>query len=233
MAIGCPMSHRGWIIAHWLAAIRRQETLADEVTIVAVGDLTDPMFAVLQSDLLDTEYTFERIHVDENRKGDHREWSLDRYQHMAKLRNCLLDQVRRIAPDYFVSVDSDILLHPHALTSALDALSTTGADAMGLACYLEPSGTRTTNAATFTFENLFQRIPVTGGVVRAEILMAAKVLTPNAYAHNYQTDIHGEDVGLARTWRDAGVKAFWDSRVVNKHVMSEAALSRVDQRVGY
>lgn len=171
------------------------------------------------------------IEVVEGRETDRRSWVPDRVEHMVTLRNLLLADVRGYRPEYFLSLDSDVLLHPDGIRTLIDAIGQ-GWDAVGGKCYLSP-GRECPNYAVLHREKVLHRPDAEGGLFPVDVLMAVKLMSPAAYAVNYTAAKSGEDEGWSTNCRNVGLKLAWDSRVVNKHVMQKEHLDRFDKRVGF
>jgi hypothetical protein len=233
--VGCPVSGRNWILPTWL-----QHTLA------AFDGRTQPefLFIVPESDqetldLLESWKERVTVHIvtvdDTPREEDQdRHWNRPRYEQMVELRNILLQEVRKLQPEFFLSLDSDILLHPDAVISALQTMQRTQADAVGLKCYLSVSGKLHPNAGLWNdkqkdrYYRYDQDRPY-----EVDILMAIKLMTPRAYNVDYTYHRHGEDLGWSAEANKKGLLFVWDGTYCNKHVMNKDMLHSVDRRVGW
>ena len=216
--VGCPVRDRAWILSDWFDHVR--------VAVDKVGSL-DLAFAFIGDPRTDVE-TFEVIgaqpepgHVvpfaEEGMPTPHA-WGIDRYHHMVELRNHLLSRVRVLEPDYYWSLDSDILAHPDVLVSTLDALdSHPQYAAMGQRCYMATNDWCTSCAQLTPLGGLVrERVE---GVIGVDVIMAAKVMTPAAYRIDYVVHPQGEDIGWSIAAREAGLRLGWDGRVTSRHVM--------------
>lgn len=225
MIVGCPVRAREWILPQWadhiLEAVARAGQEIQWAFVVPEADLaTRAVIAGLPGDafvVLTPEPVGEDI----------RQWhNVELYHHMTALRNSLLGVIREQAPDYFWSVDSDILMHPDSLTSALGLMSQF--DAVGSKCYLGEVMTGRGDERRMGFVNFAQWHPGAGGLVRfdpgpgaqvrTEIIMAAKLMSPRAYAIDYSFHYQGEDVGYSLACKAAGLKLGWDGAVESRHV---------------
>jgi hypothetical protein len=164
------------------------------------------------------------------RSADQRDWGPDRYEQMVELRNRLLGRVRQLAPSWFLSLDSDILLHPQTLTNLLE--STERFDAVGGRTYMTPGDTTCPSWGTVTHSGGLRRSDAEG-VFPIQVIMAIKLMSPAAYDVDYEYHAHGEDLGWAAACRRRGLRLGVDARVANKHVMSPAMLERTDPRCGF
>jgi hypothetical protein len=163
------------------------------------------------------------------RGGDVRDWRPERYRQMVELRNLLLGAVRDQAPDVFLSLDSDILLHADQLTLMFETLQ--GYDAVGGRCYMTTAGTRFPSWGRL-YNGMLQRYDATG-TFQVDVIMAIKLMSPAAYHVDYTFDLQGEDVGWSRNAVSAGLRLGWDGRVAAKHVLAPHLLTARDARVGF
>jgi hypothetical protein len=229
--IGCPVSDRSWILPKWFDHV---EKACEKIEVVP-----QYVFVVGNEDKdLDYVTSKSRTHVkviNENKREDIRYWNHSRYSYMAMIRNELLSSVREYAPDFFLSLDSDILLHEDALLSAFDALEKhPDAWACGLKCYMSVGGIVHPSMglwidaeATRFYRNNSDDIST------VDIIMAAKLMKPEAYNIDYKWHSNGEDLGWCQSVKAAGGKFIWDGRVCNKHVMGKKFLDGIDKRVGF
>jgi hypothetical protein len=82
--------------------------------------------------------------------------------------------------------------------------------------------------------------PDENGVIPVDVIMAIKLLTPQALAVNYIFDQDGEDVGWSRAATAQGLKLAFDGRVCSRHVMHQRDRDTgklwseiIDPRCGY
>lgn len=229
LLIGCPIYKRAWIVDRWykhaVAAARKAQV---KPSFVLVGDpISDaPTFNALDQV---NNHSVTVLPEYEGHSGL-RDWNPKRYQRMVYLRNRLLGVVRSEGPDYFLSLDSDILLHPDAITALLAA--TDRFDAVGGKCYMTSTGVHCPSYAKLPRNGGFHRTE-SEGTFAVDVIMAIKLMSPKAYNVDYQTDHHGEDTGWSKAARLAGVKLGWAGSVVSKHVMAPESLDKVDKRVGF
>lgn len=229
LLIGCPVYARDWIIERWLehieAAALRAGVQADVLLLGPQGDLT---FASgrrvarrlgLRLDVVDSGEEPKSTGVAE--VGPWRTWSNGRLAHMVRVRNQLLEAVRRIAPQYFLSLDSDVLLHESSISNMLDTVSTSSFSAVGGKTYLTPAGDHAPSYAVIDESGLLVR-PSTNAVRQVDVLMAVKLMTPAAYSVDYEFDRRGEDVGWSLACARKGHLLGWDGRVTSEHVMVPA-----------
>jgi len=235
ITVGCPIKNRAWIITPWFQYV--------DVAFAKAG--IEPHFLFVCGPSLDDTETLlngliegrsgQIIVTDEApRQGNRREWNHLRYDHMVVVRNQLLEAVRIEKSDYFLSVDSDILLHEDLLVNLLESIQENPWDAVGGKVYLSEAGRACSSwsKALRGARHALER-PDSSGVHDAGILMALKLMTPAAYNVDYSNNPHGEDIGWSEACREAGLKLGFDGRVISKHVMDECRLTQIDKRVGW
>jgi hypothetical protein len=201
------------------------------ITVVVVGDQANDKetFTVLRKEANRWGFLLSVVDVPENLGEYQRDWSLERYAHMAMLRNKLLERVRDLKPDLFWSVDSDILVAELALKGAIEGLERF--DAVGSKTYMTPDGTWCPSFGMLNGGGL-NRWEDTG-CFPVDVIMALKLMTPKAYYINYSTHDQGEDIGWSVNATNFGVKLGWDGSTSSKHVMSKPALGVIDERCGF
>lgn len=237
IVVGCPIRNRAWIFPEWLENVRIAFEIAGETPTWAfdIGldqDGKDDGTCQMVTELLQSEpglrfMTREIQEIPETR----RPWTIERYQGITKARNDLLSLVRLEKPDYFLSVDSDILLHPTALVCLLESIKHRNFDAVAGKAYLGAHRNIVTYAMHHPNGGL-RRIDQ-DGVFPVEIIMALKLMTPAAYNIDYAFNRYGEDIGWSDACRAAGLTLGFDGRVCSKHVMYPEKLHEVDPRVGW
>lgn len=230
--VGCPFSDRRWILDRWVKHVNSamSEAGCDFSFLFVVGDGNQSDVDALKSISNST-----LIKVSESSRADKRQWNSSRYYHMVELRNSLLAGVREISPDLFLSLDSDILLAPEAVSSALDALAKhSDSWAVGLKCFMSPSSVAHPSMGIWANNSCVSfRRKDCSDIATVDIIMAAKLMKPSAYNIDYEFHKNGEDLGWSLNVKGAGGKLIWDGRVTNKHVMSPAFLDTIDKRSGF
>lgn len=231
--IGCPVRSREWVMSHWLMHSSLAADIAGvDIEYVFVMSKEDPTLAVIEKN---ASAPFHVLDSQERVERDERHWNHTRYREMTRLRNWLLAEVRQREPDLFLSLDSDILLHPDALVYLLQSVE--HFDAVGGKCWM----TDTTDACSYiqlVNSHGFHR-PDVRSVIPVDVIMAIKLMTPSALAVDYIFDSDGEDVGWSRQATKAGLKLGFDGRVCSKHVMARlnrngtSRLTTVDNRCGF
>lgn len=232
--MGCPVRRREWIIGEWFDHVEMASVeLGWRPTYAFVGDRNDPTMRIVADRCASQDRRVLFAHVDEDlERPDERNWNGDRFGRMVELRNLLLGLVRVENPDYFLSLDSDILLAPKALEEMVESCRSFAA--VGGATYMTTGGDRHPSCGWIEGQRGFHRKPMEAvGVVRVGVIMAIKLMTPAAYAVDYEMHVQGEDIGWSRACALAGVRLGWDNRSISKHVMEPDHLSVVDTRIGW
>lgn len=236
--VGCPLYRRDWIIGEWLThvedAARRARVVPGYIFAVDPRDPTVPIV-----DRFCERHERKLVHVwceePSLDRPDAHVWNPARYARMVYLRNELLAGVRKHAPVWFLSLDSDILLHADALTNLLETARERGFDAVATKVYLSETGRECPNYSMTRHprgRGGFHR-PDSEGVFRVDILMAATLMSPVAYGVDYEPHYYGEDIGWSLACGRNDVLLGWDGRVVSKHVMVRTELDAVDKRCGF
>lgn len=237
IVVGCPVKDRAWIIEPWfdhlVAALFASPASAlmqmGQVQLVFVGDPhTDrATFSLIDRCCLRYSLSRDVIEIDEAPLPYHRVWNTDRYHHMVELRNMLLTHVRTYEPTMFWSVDSDVLMHPESLRSAMNALERF--DAVGSKIYMTPNSTACPSFAMKQNGGLLRWDD--SGCFPVDIIMGVKLMSPMAYAVDYVHHIQGEDIGWSERAQLAGCKLGWDGTYTSRHVMAPEYLNQPDDRV--
>jgi cellulose synthase/poly-beta-1,6-N-acetylglucosamine synthase-like glycosyltransferase len=231
LLIGAPVLRREWIIERWLDHVALAMSKVDlDYSLIFVGGEDDPTFKVISDWCNESGISAVASIVEEPRPVDKRYWDEQRFYRMIEIRNHLLSRVREMSPDYFLSLDSDILIHQDLITNLYE--SAQNFDAVGGKCYMTRKGRVAPSYGAFGRANIMRR-PEAEGVFRVDVIMAIKMMTPKAYNVDYSFDVRGEDIGWSKDAVRAGCLLGWDGRVVSKHVMEKEDLDRIDDRCGY
>ena len=145
---------------------------------------------------------------------------------MVSLRNSLLQTVRDIQPDYYFSLDSDILLTNPNTIELLIAHIKSGADAVNPLMFMTPIGTlypsvmdwRQDDPSKAYRKEKYQL----GTYFQSDVIMAAKMMSKDVYNNiSYSVHQQGEDVGWSLSCKQADFKLYCASYIYAPHVMSE------------
>jgi hypothetical protein len=232
IVVGCPVRDRAWCLPTWFEHIEAACEAAGETPhYLFVGDPNQDVasFRAIEEGVHLHQRNMTILGLNEIYQPYKRVWNLDRFSHMVLLRNTLLERVRHMRPEHYWSVDSDILVAKDTLTSALEARDRF--DAVGSRCYMTPKGTFAPSYAMLNGGGLVR--PDSKGCHKVDVIMAVKLMNPDAYNVDYEVHRQGEDIGWSISARKHGVKLGWDGRTVSKHLTTEASLDKVDDRVGF
>lgn len=226
------MRDRAWVLPTWFDYVERAfERLGEKpLYTFAIGssdDRTAEIIAERAPDAL-VSYTEEAPIASTSTR-----WTIERFHDLVAARNQLLINVRALGPSLFLSLDSDILLNVDTLPSLLHTVRMHNDwAAVGGKLYMTPTGKHTPSYAFNKPAGGLVR-EESEGCFRVEILMALKLMHPEAYYVDYRHSEKGEDVAWSLDCAKAGLKLGWDGAVPNKHVMLPRQLHEIDPRVGY
>lgn len=227
LLVGCPVAHRDWVLPKWFDHVEAAcEVAGVEPEFVFVCDRRDPSWACIE--MLAPMATM--VSCITKRGNDDRRWNSKRYLEMAALRNDLLRAARDAQAEMFLSLDSDILLHPAQIAMMLESLERF--DAVGGRCYMTKQGVKFPSYAQLGRSGGLLR-PDRVGVFEVDVIMAIKLMGKAAMYVHYQVDPQGEDIGWSKACHEYGLKLGWDGRVAAKHVMAPHMLDTFDTRVGF
>lgn len=234
---GCPATGREWVIRHWVTHLRRAAEYAEQSLYIycLVPEFDEKTARAVQEacDSNEVELFLER--VEEPVRQDRRDWYLEgRYDHMAFLRNMMLGTIRLLEPDFFLSIDSDILIGKKVIANLLTG--TSEFSAIGGKVFLSPSSRawedHIVNFAKFNSQMNLIRSNANGRFA-VDVLMALKLMTHDAYWVDYASHPQGEDIGWSLNAKEAGLRLGWDGSIASKHLMCPEDLHRIDERVGW
>lgn len=196
------------------------------VFVVPYGDETTPIIKNRSPDAL-------IIETGEDPTYERNWYNTDRYKEMVQVRNILLRAVRRMQPDFFLSVDSDILLHKDAITDMINVARESKVDAVCGPVFLDQMDRRFTNAAVMKARGGFTRVKH-GSRAMVDVIMALKLMDIGAYNIDYSFSPFGEDFGWSADVKKSGLSmVYCGDKQPNKHVMKKEWLDVVDKRCGY
>lgn len=225
--IGCPVKERDWILPLWTEYVKAASATYNVEFLFVAEEEDQPTFDMLNA-------LGKVIQTKETRPYTRNWANKNRLKTMVEVRNLLLSEVRNIGPDYFLSLDSDILLHPDTIDNLIETISV--ADNIGVVgglTYLDQRDHRITNIANINPRTRALQRVKSPGIHEVDVVMAIKMMSPESYKVDYQYDLRGEDIGWCNAVRESGVKIFCDGRVASKHVMMPKYIDKIDERVGF
>lgn len=224
------MCGRGWILRDWFDRLANQDAIpAKEMGVVFhVGPSNDDTV-----EIIDEEDRFAFIECLTDDSDGHvesgRTWNMARYDHMAKMRNELLELARGYSPDFYLSCDTDMLLPSNTLAVLLQEFG----QFAGIApcTFMTPMGTGKgiTNGMEGT-QRRFVANPVTEPIYAC---FGTVLMTPELMKVPYEMHGLGEDLGWAKNVHMARLRLAITGKVLVKHVMHPDHLLLVDDRVGF
>lgn len=239
LIIGCPIYDRSWIFPYWISLIEKQSVPLNDIGFVFVASKEDVETVSLlekwkslhpEVKLFDIIYP-ENVNHFSHPEGQ-RHWTISKYENMVNLRNCLLKKVREYQPDYFFSLDSDILITNPSTLELLMAHIKDGADAVNTLMFMTPIGVRFPSVMKWLDQERIRayrdsEFPL-GTYFQSDIIMAAKMMSKEVY-NNVDYSIHqqGEDLGWSSNCAENGYKLYCASYIYAIHVMSRAMLGDV------
>lgn len=227
--VGAPVFRREWMLDQWFDHVRESMEFAGvkNYSFAFVGDLRDPSFEVIGEQ---PEKTYIKNYREPSVAPMERTWNHPRYHKMVELRNILLEVPRQVNPDYFLSLDTDILLHMECVTNLIETADMY--DAVGGKVYMTKTGNHYPSWAKIDRFNNLQRSECVG-VVKVDAIMALKLMSPNAYRTDYKFHKQGEDIGWSLNVRKQGMTIGFDGRIASKHIMEPNMLDKFDKRCGF
>lgn len=231
LLIGCPIQRREWIVEEWWNhAVAAARKVTDDFGFIFVIDPEDPTHEKIRKMADRDRVSTFFVQIEEEDREDKRNWSVDRHEKMVWLRNLLLHWVRRIGPNWFLSLDSDILLEEDGILVLMNEID--NYDAVGGKAFLQPTGV---GCPTY---GIWKGPPENGRYTRqnrdytckVDVLMAIKLMNPTAYNVDYSYARQGEDIGWSiNCWRE-GLSFGWVGELANRHIMKRKMLGAEDVR---
>lgn len=222
--IGCPLRNRAWVLPRYLACLEKLDKKSNQQQYCFISnDCSDHSPQILAE--------FARRHSGEVRlieknyasPGGHRRGQYN-LEHLAELRNLLLDAFLESDCDYLFSLDSDILVPAHTLTQLLaddgdivSALVCNGHEVGDTDIYniLERSSDGSyRHMRNFPRDRVFP-VDCSG----AAYLIKRTVIASGV---RYASQGGGEDIAFCEAARSRGFNILCDGRVECIHLMQES-----------
>lgn len=233
LMIGTPMYKRGWILPHWIRCLLNQSVSFKDIGFVfeVSPDDTETIESLKAWKRIDKNIPYFEIKVRDDiphfeHENNGRQWTISKYLNMVSLRNSLLQTVRDVQPDYYLSLDSDILLTNPNTIELLIAHIKSGADAVNPLMFMTPFGTMYPSVMNWRIdiptkayrEEKYQL----GTYFQSDVIMAAKMMSKDVYNNiDYVVHEQGEDVGWSLSCKQQGFKLYSASYIYAPHIMSE------------
>lgn len=235
--IGCPIYKRDWIFPLWAAAIEMQSIPLSDIGFIFETSPNDESTVSLVNKWLSIHPEIPFAEVKERADIPHfqheensRQWTMSKYHNMVNLRNSLLNTVRQIQPDYYFSLDSDIIIkHPSTIELLINHVNE-GADAVSPLMFMTPIGTQYPSVMNW-IENDSDRAyrkesyPL-GTYFKSDIIMAAKMMSKKTYnLIDYSFHIQGEDLGWSLNAKKHNLDLYCASYIYAPHIMGKDSLN--------
>ena len=238
LIIGCPIYKREWIFRYWAHCISSQSIPLSEIGFIFETSPDDSVTLDLltrwraghpEIPLLDIIQRPDLPHFEHEKNS--RQWTMSKYHNMVNLRNSILSRVREIKPDYYFSLDSDILITNFSTLELLMAHIDDGADAVNTLMFMTPVGTQFPSVMTWKEDEQGRafresQYPL-GSFFKSDIIMAAKMMSKQVYENvDYQFHLQGEDLGWSLDAKKKGYDLFCASYIYTPHIMHEEMLQQ-------
>lgn len=233
LVIGCPIYKRMWILPDWIRCLILQSVSMKDIGFIfeVSPDDTETIASLEAWRKYDKRIPHFSIKVREDiphfeHENNGRQWTISKYVNMVSLRNSILDSVREIEPDYYFSLDSDILLVNPNTIELLIAHIKSGADAVNPLMFMTPFGTMYPSVMTWREDipdKAYRKEEYDlGNYFKADVIMAAKMMSKKVY-QNVSYDVHeqGEDVGWSLNCKKNNFNLYCASYIYAPHIMSE------------
>lgn len=235
LIIACPIYKRDWILPHWVRCILKQSVSMSNIGFVFEVDPNDSSTIISLNTwkridknipLFDIVERSDIPHFEHQNNG--RQWTLSKYHNMINMRNSILSKVREYQPDYYFSLDSDVLIENPNTIELLIAHINEGADAVSPLMYMTPVGTNFPSVMSWREDwkaSRDQNYPI-GTYFQSDVIMAAKMMSKKTYMTlDYEFHQQGEDLGWSKKAKENNLKLYSASYIYAPHIMSELHLS--------
>lgn len=237
LIIACPIYKREWILPQWIRCILKQSIhISDIGFIFEVSPNDTPTIQSLLAwksidkniPILEIVERSDIPHFEHQNNG--RQWTLSKYHNMINMRNSILKKVREYQPDYYFTLDSDILIENPNTLELLIAHINNGADAVSPLMYMTPIGKDFPSVMSWKDkigEKAYrQRDYPIGSYFKADIIMAAKMMSKRTYMNvDYEFHQQGEDLGWSKNAGLKGYNLYSASYIYSPHIMSPIHLN--------
>lgn len=237
LIIGCPIYKRNWIFPYWISCIENQGIDMSKIGFIFEASREDEATLEMlkryrennqKSPLFEINFRDDITHHEHAENS--RMWTLSKYENMASMRNSLLKRVREIQPNYYYSLDSDILLtNPNTITLLTSHIKQ-GADAVSTLMFMTPVSTMypgVMNWVDSETDKAFRKeeYPL-GTYFKSDIIMGAKMMSKQIYNNvDYKIHAQGEDLGWSANARELDYNLYCASYIYTPHIMNRTMLS--------
>jgi hypothetical protein len=235
ITIACPVYKRDWILPAWFYFIENQSYSLDNIGFLfELGTDDQETYEVLlawkrmhpEVKIFDLEVRDDLTHS-AHEEGTRR-WDHNKYHNMISMRNSLLDKVKEIKPDAYLSLDSDVLLtNPNTIELLLSHINS-GADAVNPLMFMTPFDVRFPSVMSWIPNSGYEKAqrlekyPL-GRYFKSDVIMAAKMMSSDVYMNSrYEFHPQGEDLGWSKSCAEKGYELFCASYIYSPHIMGKS-----------
>lgn len=233
LVVGAPVCGRGWILRRWFTRLYMQWGVwSEEVGIVFhYGPSDDDTAEIIANEARSGRWAFVKCLTDDSdgHLSEGRMWDFQRYEHMARMRNELLEFARSESADLYLSCDTDMLLPANTLTVLLQDIGEF--DGIAPLTFMTPNGTGAIVTNGMCADT--SRYSPGTGPEQVYACFGVVLMTPQLMTVPYEAHGLGEDLGWAKNVHQARLKLAITPRVRVKHVMQPDHLELFDTRVGF
>ena len=220
--VGCPVKDRAWALPKWFGAVNREGELAGvEIEYVFIySESADETLDLLIEQGADVLHDKERGRGLREING-HFWGEPSIYEYMARIRNRLLQVAIERRPDYFFSLDSDIILPKGGLKHLLQyADAQRGVVAPAVNMSWGSTNWNTMSWAFPTVPNTADRPMVNPPGGRADVIMGALLIDEGSLDYmRWEPHYQGEDIGFCRHAEYANIPRWWVPEIRCDHLM--------------
>jgi len=236
LVIGCPIYKRDWIFPYWISCIENQNIDFSKIGFVFEASPNDEETIEMLIRYRNARPDIPEFIIDIKPDVPHfiheegtRTWSMSKYENMVNLRNAMLNKVRELNPNYFFSLDSDILLtNPNTIQLLISHIQS-GADAVSPLMFMTPMDKMYPSVMNWENEpgkRGYRKVSYPlGEYFKSDIIMAAKMMSKDIYSNvNYSLHAQGEDLGWSGNAAKLGYNLYSASYIYAPHIMHKAML---------
>jgi GT2 family glycosyltransferase len=220
VVVGCPVRDRAWTIPEWYAGIEAQDIDVDVMCLVSPS--VDNTEELLRERGVIT-FTLDDPGPRTKTQIDGHMWTEGAYIYMARLRNALTYYAQQYGADYFLSLDSDIVLPKGGLAKMLEyAKAHMGVVAPAVNMGWRNTAWNTMDWVDYNRPSVAHRPVIEPRGGQADVVMAAMLLDRIAMEKcAWAMHEQGEDVGFSLVARQQQVPLWWLPEVRCLHLMRQ------------
>ena len=129
--VGCPIFERAWILPKWLDALAAETANVDLHVFFCMTQGKDKTGEIILQETTRGRFPVSTIPFEGGIEDHSRNWTdEERVKTIAAKRNKLLEAVASVPHDYFLMLDSDVIVSPGGVASLIDTIKFDGFDAV-------------------------------------------------------------------------------------------------------